>query len=95
MTLIFFDIKFPDPIGVAIPMAAGERWRSVGLIFFCGDVHGHFEPVIRAVYEHRPTAVAFLIWTRLGQSPLRLKLERDSLIFLFCADWTQHANNVC
>jgi predicted phosphodiesterase len=29
-------------------------------IFFCGDVHGHFEHVIGAVQEHRPAAIVFL-----------------------------------
>lgn len=32
----------------------------MGRIFFCGDTHGNFEHVIKAVQEHRPAAVVFL-----------------------------------
>lgn len=32
----------------------------MGRIFFCGDVHGNFNHVIKAVLEHRPAAVVFL-----------------------------------
>jgi hypothetical protein len=32
----------------------------MGRIFFCGDVHGHFEHVIKAVRDQRPAAVVFL-----------------------------------
>jgi len=29
-------------------------------IFFCGDVHGHFDHIIGAVQQHRPAAIVFL-----------------------------------
>ncbi|MCY1266716.1 Calcineurin-like phosphoesterase [compost metagenome] len=32
----------------------------MGKIFFCGDTHGRFDHVIKAVREHRPAAVVFL-----------------------------------
>lgn len=32
----------------------------MGRIFFCGDTHGHFDHVVRAVLEHRPAALVLL-----------------------------------
>lgn len=32
----------------------------MGRLFFCSDVHGNFNHVIKAVREHRPAAVVFL-----------------------------------
>jgi Calcineurin-like phosphoesterase len=33
---------------------------TVNRIFFCGDLHGHFEHIIEAVHAYRPAAVVLL-----------------------------------
>lgn len=43
-------------------------------IFFCGDVHGHFQHVIDAVREHAPAAIV-LLGDIQAQKPLERELE--------------------
>jgi len=46
---------------------------SAKTIFFCGDTHGRFEHIVRAVRDHRPAAVV-LLGDLQAQRPLEVEL---------------------
>lgn len=58
-------------------------------IFFCGDVHGNFKHVIKAVREHRPAAVVFLGDLQ-PQRPLDQELQQ---ILGLTEIWWIHGNH--
>lgn len=61
----------------------------MGRIFFCGDVHGNFGHVIKAVREHEPTAVVFLGDLE-PQRPLEQELQQ---ILDLTEIWWIHGNH--
>lgn len=66
--------------------AAGS---PAGQIFFCGDVHGHFEHIIDAVTEHAPAAIVLL-----GDIQAQKPLEQELAAILDDTEvWFIHGNH--
>lgn len=60
-----------------------------GQIFFCGDVHGHFQHIIEAVQEHAPPAVVLL-----GDIQAQRPLEQELAYILDKTEiWFIHGNH--
>lgn len=58
-------------------------------IFFCGDVHGHFEHIIEAVRQHTPVAIVLL-----GDVQARMPLEQELAPILDKTEvWFIHGNH--
>ncbi|WP_034619546.1 metallophosphoesterase family protein [Chitinibacter tainanensis] len=59
------------------------------MIFFCGDTHGRFEHVIRAVHTHRPDAIVLL-----GDIQAQRPLEDELAAILALTEvWFIHGNH--
>jgi Calcineurin-like phosphoesterase len=72
--------------------AVGNEKSEVGgqsQIFFCGDVHGHFDHVIEAVRQHGPAAIVLLGDVQ-AQKPLEQELAP---ILEKTAVWFIHGNH--